>query len=75
MDELLAGAALVYFDGRLTEAALLVAQRARQLGVPVRCGSRRRALVAGGSAGRSRPAPHLFSSGCVPLSGCSSAAG
>lgn len=39
MDDLLAGAALVYFDGRLTEAALVVARRARQLGVPVRGGT------------------------------------
>lgn len=31
----LAGAALVYFDGRLTEAALLLARAARAAGVPV----------------------------------------
>ena len=30
------GAALVYFDGRLTEAALLQAREARAHGVPVR---------------------------------------
>jgi len=29
------GAALVYFDGRLTEAALLLAQAARAVGIPV----------------------------------------
>jgi sugar/nucleoside kinase (ribokinase family) len=31
----LSGAALVYFDGRLTEAALLLARAARARGVPV----------------------------------------
>jgi sugar/nucleoside kinase (ribokinase family) len=31
----LQGASLVYFDGRLTEAALLLAQAARQAGIPV----------------------------------------
>ncbi|PNH04666.1 putative regulator of ribonuclease activity [Tetrabaena socialis] len=31
----LEGAALVYFDGRLTEAALLLAREARQRGIPV----------------------------------------
>uniref|UniRef100_A0A7R9YT32 Carbohydrate kinase PfkB domain-containing protein n=1 Tax=Chlamydomonas euryale TaxID=1486919 RepID=A0A7R9YT32_9CHLO len=35
LDSVLADAALVYFDGRLTEAALLLARRARQVGVPV----------------------------------------
>eukprot|EP00195_Chlamydomonas_chlamydogama_P003024 CAMPEP_0202923018 /NCGR_PEP_ID=MMETSP1392-20130828/78228_1 /ASSEMBLY_ACC=CAM_ASM_000868 /TAXON_ID=225041 /ORGANISM="Chlamydomonas chlamydogama, Strain SAG 11-48b" /LENGTH=451 /DNA_ID=CAMNT_0049616679 /DNA_START=76 /DNA_END=1431 /DNA_ORIENTATION=- len=35
LDRLLEGAALVYFDGRLTEAALLLAARAREQGVPV----------------------------------------
>jgi len=33
--ELLSGAALAYFDGRLTEAALVVARAARAAGVPV----------------------------------------
>ena len=32
---MLAGAALVYFDGRLAEAALKVAQAARARGIPV----------------------------------------
>jgi hypothetical protein len=31
----LEGAAAVYFDGRLTEAALVLAQEARERGVPV----------------------------------------
>lgn len=35
MQRLLSGAALVYFDGRLTEAALVVARAARAAGVPV----------------------------------------
>ena len=35
-DQLLQGAALVYFDGRLTDVAVEVATRARQLHVPVR---------------------------------------
>lgn len=37
LDAVLSGAALVYFDGRLTEAAVLLAARARELGVPVQC--------------------------------------
>jgi hypothetical protein len=32
---LLEGAALVYFDGRLTEAALVVAKAARLAGIPI----------------------------------------
>ena len=32
---LLDGASLVYFDGRLTEAALVVAKVARQVGIPI----------------------------------------
>ena len=35
VDEALAGASLVYFDGRLAEAALKVAQAARAKGIPV----------------------------------------
>ena len=35
LDSILNNAALVYFDGRLTEAALLLARAARQKGVPV----------------------------------------
>lgn len=35
MDEVLAGASLVYSDGRLAEAALKVAQAARRKGIPV----------------------------------------
>ncbi len=33
--EALQGAALVYFDGRLTEAAVLLARAARERGIPV----------------------------------------
>ena len=35
VDEVLTGASLVYFDGRLAEAALKVAQAARRKGIPV----------------------------------------
>ncbi|GMH38663.1 hypothetical protein BSKO_06547 [Bryopsis sp. KO-2023] len=35
LDSLLAGARLVYFDGRLTEAALVVAQEAKQRGIEI----------------------------------------
>lgn len=34
-DKLLAGASLVYFDGRLTEAAFVVARAAKAAGIPI----------------------------------------
>lgn len=43
--EVLQGAALVYFDGRLTEAAVLLARAARERGIPV--SGRRRARGGG----------------------------
>jgi hypothetical protein len=65
VDELLAGAALAYFDGRLTEAALLVARRARQLGVPVRCTPLWPALTAACLLAASRQ-PASSASGSLP---------
>lgn len=35
MDAALEGASIVYFDGRLTEAALPLARKARSAGIPV----------------------------------------